>query len=706
MMKNTLILALAVCSFWSTLSAQKLSPGEREILRLQDERSLGDGKLVSYLQNKDRRLRFRAAIALANIQDTSTVGSLVPLLRDQDQRVRTATAFALGQIGSLSAEKFLADALLPDQDVTVLAKILEALGKCGSFRSLNTVVSYIPPARNIILKRDQAMGIARFAIRRITSERAVWYCFDLLNDNNAETRWSALFALWRSAPMGVIDLEISKRIYVLSRLMNDRNADVRINLATLLGRTKSKDVPELVSMFHEVESKAPDWRVQVQLARSMGSLVATHPNLLDKLITFLDVPNDHVKIAALLTLSALSKELIDSSLSKDRLLASLKALATMTTKEAVLVQGEAIVAIGKLYGEELAGVKAELDKKKASVVLESKYIEALSYQLTPETIRYVMDETRDDSVRVAMAAWDFLKRMIQPRVLQANMAESAFVATIPFLLVDRMSSALKKDDLAVTTLVANLFADTTIFRMCSDAGFGSRIVDELISAHGRLNSSNGSEAMQALQETFGRLRDLRAVPILEKSLLDDNRTVALGAAKVLFRMTGIDHSASILKKAPSHSSNYDWATLESIGSAQRVLFKTAKGSFVLRLRKDEAPFTVLMFVNLINERFYDGLIFHRVVPNFVVQGGDPRGDGWGGPGFTIRSEWSLLNFERGSVGIASSGKDTEGCQFFITHLPTPHLDGRYTVFATVSSGMDVIDRLQVGDRILSAEFRN
>ena len=93
-----------------------------------------------------------------------------------------------------------------------------------------------------------------------------------------------------------------------------------------------------------------------------------------------------------------------------------------------------------------------------------------------------------------------------------------------------------------------------------------------------------------------------------------------------------------------------------------------------------------------------------MVPNFVVHGGDPRGDGWGGPGYSIRSEYGLVNYERGSVGVASAGKDTEGCQFFITHSPQPHLDGRYTIFGKVVSGMDVVDQVQVGDKIVRLEL--
>ena len=97
------------------------------------------------------------------------------------------------------------------------------------------------------------------------------------------------------------------------------------------------------------------------------------------------------------------------------------------------------------------------------------------------------------------------------------------------------------------------------------------------------------------------------------------------------------------------------------------------------------------------EPAYDGAVFHRVVPDFVIQGGCPRGDGWGGPGWTIRSEWSPRTFARGTVGIAHSGKDTGGSQWFVCHSPQPHLDARYTVFGSVVDGMDTVDAVIAGD---------
>ena len=113
----------------------------------------------------------------------------------------------------------------------------------------------------------------------------------------------------------------------------------------------------------------------------------------------------------------------------------------------------------------------------------------------------------------------------------------------------------------------------------------------------------------------------------------------------------------------------------------------------------DAPQTARNFMALATKGFFNGLQIHRVVPNFVVQDGDPRGDGEGGPGYTIRDELNERPYLRGTVGMALDWRDTGGSQFFITHSPQPHLDGRYTVFGHVVNGMDVVDRIQQGDVI-------
>jgi cyclophilin family peptidyl-prolyl cis-trans isomerase/HEAT repeat protein len=131
--------------------------------------------------------------------------------------------------------------------------------------------------------------------------------------------------------------------------------------------------------------------------------------------------------------------------------------------------------------------------------------------------------------------------------------------------------------------------------------------------------------------------------------------------------------------------------------AVKVRGTTPRGDFEITLMPDLAPNTCAAFLDLVAAGFYDGLVFHRVVPDFVVQGGDPTGTGWGGPGYTIRSEWSAAPYKRGTVGIAHSGKDTGGSQWFVTLSEQPHLVGRYTVFGEVTGGLEVFDAMNPGD---------
>jgi len=127
--------------------------------------------------------------------------------------------------------------------------------------------------------------------------------------------------------------------------------------------------------------------------------------------------------------------------------------------------------------------------------------------------------------------------------------------------------------------------------------------------------------------------------------------------------------------------------------------ETAKGTVEIELSVLDAPQTAQNFITLARKGYFNGLQIHRVVPNFVVQDGDPRGDGSGGPGYTIRDELNDRPYVRGTVGMALAGPDTGGSQFFITHSPQPHLDGKYTVFGHVVNGMDIVDRLQQLDVI-------
>ena len=135
----------------------------------------------------------------------------------------------------------------------------------------------------------------------------------------------------------------------------------------------------------------------------------------------------------------------------------------------------------------------------------------------------------------------------------------------------------------------------------------------------------------------------------------------------------------------------------------RAVVETDKGNIELQLYPQHAPKTVNNFVFLAKEGFYDGVSFHRVISNFMIQGGDPAGTGRGGPGYQFEDEvkGNPLRHETGVISMANAGPNTNGSQFFITHAPQPHLDGRHTVFGKVIEGQAVVDAIRQGDRMVT-----
>jgi cyclophilin family peptidyl-prolyl cis-trans isomerase/HEAT repeat protein len=184
------------------------------------------------------------------------------------------------------------------------------------------------------------------------------------------------------------------------------------------------------------------------------------------------------------------------------------------------------------------------------------------------------------------------------------------------------------------------------------------------------------------------------------SLPKDNESLQpLEAAIAYFE--GRKHAAPV-KNPFNHP--IDWALVKGIPRDQQAVIKTTRGNITIRFFVEEAPGSVANFISLSKNKYFDHKFFHRVVPNFVVQAGCPRGDGYGGEDYSIRSEFSERRYTTGSLGMASAGKDTEGVQWFITHSPTPHLDGKYSIFAEVVSGMDVVHQIEIGDEILGVEL--
>jgi len=185
-----------------------------------------------------------------------------------------------------------------------------------------------------------------------------------------------------------------------------------------------------------------------------------------------------------------------------------------------------------------------------------------------------------------------------------------------------------------------------------------------------------------------------------KTALDSSDHLIRRRAVALLKANGAGDFAKRIGTVKTRYTDADYRrALSRAGKKVTATVVTSKGAFTIEFLPEEAPLTVDNFIQLARKGYFNGQTVPRVVPNFVVQTGDPRGDQNGGPGYQIRCEVNEVPYERGAVGMALSGKDTGGSQWFVTHSPQPHLDGGYTVFGRVVRGMDVVDNIARDDVI-------
>jgi cyclophilin family peptidyl-prolyl cis-trans isomerase len=226
----------------------------------------------------------------------------------------------------------------------------------------------------------------------------------------------------------------------------------------------------------------------------------------------------------------------------------------------------------------------------------------------------------------------------------------------------------------------------------------------LLDALGKFDRLYITRAWYAIQNHPDYLVRKKAAEVLRsKDIKEDSANRSLDEQVFPVRPPN-KNSRSKLGVLLNTDADYQRALSRKNGSVRAIL-TTTKGTFTIVFLPEDAPLTVDNFIKLARASYFNGLEVHRVVPNFVMQDGDPRGDGNGGPGWSIRCEVNMVPYDRGAVGMALSGKDTGGSQWFVTHSPQPHLDGGYTVFGRVNeTDMKVVDRIVRGDKILSVKI--
>jgi len=657
-----------------------------------------DSTIIRFCNDPDPVVRERAVLSFGSIQDTSVIPLLLDCLtNDQNSRVRYAAAFSIGQTGSQLSDKgreqlehelisVRLDRMPPEstEGDSPTDRLIEETGKFGTKTGLNDLVKRYSDSVSIRHSQALVMGIARFAIRNITSPEAIKFLLGFINVPN-QTNWNVVYALQRIGDHP----EIRNHIDELIPLSTSKDPLVRMNLAVLFGKLKNEQ--SCLDPLKQLAEFDTDWRVQVNAIKALGNYsVQDHPEIINLFGRLFTGGNMYVGLTAISSFGTLHIPNPDPTTADAvKLINRIGEASRLLEKIAInrdntypwQIQSEAAIAMAKLEGAE--AVSKIHPEKTQPRGFQARLLNALGYTGSGEAVAPLLEYVKGTDVVLARAALEGLQQLA-PNISHDSIAIGK--------IYDEAIKKLQSNDVASVTTSASVLGDSLFLRRAS--------VPPLIAALDKTRVPDDIEAIQEICSALGKLKDDRAVESLKKQLYRKDRSIALAAASALQSITGKDYDAQIPKYFEPTYTDYDFNFLDALPDSVRVRIQTDHGDITAELYKNYAPFTVMSFVKLVRKGFYNGLTFHRIVPNFVVQGGDPRGDGWGGPEYSIRSEFSPLTYEAGTLGIASAGKDTEGSQFFITQSPQPHLDGRYTIFGKVLSGMDAVNSLQLDDHIV------
>ncbi|MFO0983227.1 MAG: HEAT repeat domain-containing protein [Planctomycetota bacterium] len=652
-----------VASFLASLSscaapARSIVPVYDQILEEEDLRRDPPTGTLAALHADQVELRRRAARCLGRLRNASFAAPLERQLENEaDASVRLECAFALGQIASSTSLGALRK-LLADPERSVRAAAVEALAKLQdeslAAELLRLMLDTEPEVRTAAALAQHRLGAKRSGLRRTLDAAFYQRRTELLGaavtDAAPEVRYAAALAL---AEIGDADGGPALR-----RGLRDREPEVRRvcvwGLALLpVTETASEAIGERLW--------DNDWRVIVEALRGLPA-AASEPRFTQRLLELANGghPSFHVRAAAAEALGL-----------RPALAGAMPALQHALADASETVRGSALFGLARLQPE---NALPAIRSASASSSWRMRHAAARAAALVPGAVG--LDLLRvlliDADLKVRAAALEALQATEQPRVE----IRRACLA------------ALDAGDAALGTLAAQGL------KKCGEAADGERL-EQLCSG---ASSPDQLEFRLAAVDTIAALLKERSLGFLKSALADADLAVRRAAAAQLKTLTGevfLPAPNPVVRQVmPRAGVDYLVAAPNPV-----VYLKTDKGLIGIELLRDEAPTHVKNFLELMQQGVYDGLTFHRVESNWVIQGLDPRGDGWGTGNRSLRDEVNRVPFQRGTVGMPNAGPDTGGCQIFIMQIHAPRLDGRYTSFGRVVAGMDVVDSIEVGDRI-------
>lgn len=682
------------------------------IVRAEDERRW-DNDLRSLFSARNAAVRTRAALAAGRIGNEDSIADLITLLRQDDEsEVRAMAAFALGEVESALGADPLLTILKDKNEPQVRARVVEALGK---------IAAALPKEQEA---RAHELGDA--ILKALTSEDELGAASDRL------IVLLGLTATLRAKPVNAGATLARFLTYSDSRiradagnalarlrlkdgndrlrklLISDPDPIVRANAARVLGATEDKP------SFQQLLDRAlndNDSRVRVSAIRALASL--KDPRAADPLLERASYLTKHGRRGGageanevLEVATALGR--IKQGMPGPDLLGWLTAVSESFDRAAPELE----IALARVSpGAYLAGLSSgSLARTNAQKALLLNWRAGSSIAQGLGEIAALPDSTKDKSILGGQAE-DILRAMLDYRnsgltinTLVAVHSEyaipdvlRAYAAFKPKDLGQVLRKHLKESDVIVRATAAELLGELPPDQTNSQA-----LVEVLPVA---LKDKELNDAALAILDSLAKQKSATANETI-KTALESQDYLIRRKAVALLKANGAGDLSSRIGTVHSRNTTADYErAISRIGKRVNAVVTTTKGAFTIELLPDEAPLNVDNFIQLSRRGYFRGITFHRAVPNFVIQGGDPRGDGNGGPGYQIRCEINEVPYERGAVGIALSGKDTGGSQWFVTHSPQPHLDGGYTVFGNVIAGMDVVDDIVRGDVIRSIVVR-
>jgi cyclophilin family peptidyl-prolyl cis-trans isomerase/HEAT repeat protein len=622
--------------------------------------------LISLLSDGEARIRRRAALAVGRVGLRDGVEPLVSTLADADPEVRHMAAFGLGLIGERNAVAPLV-AALDDVSPIVQGGAAEALGLIGDASAADPIgrlASRIvesgalaePPAADVDARRDVPASAFRLALYALVRLKAYEPLAAAVLDSTGQPRvrwWPVAYALQR--------IEDRRALGALLTLARDPEPYTRAFAAKGLGGVKdAAAVPTLIDLLGNGEMAVVIESVRA-LGRIGGAASAAAPVLL-KMLQAKETPT-HVRLEAVEALGAMKADGVYDFM--------LDSLADPNPS----VRAAALRGAARLDPQQFLAVLSGLDP---DPVWSVRAAIASALAALPA----------DTAVPALMTMLDDKDQRVIPAVLQALITVRAPMVT--------------------EVLLRHLMADDVAVRVAAAAGLGElkppQAEQALADAYQFGQRDSSFSARAAALGALAQYGAAPATPVLRAALSDKDWAVRRRAAALLkeFDPASAADIDQQIRPAPTNvpAAMYENGTLVNPPVSTAVFLDTDRGTIEIELAVLDAPLTVENFVRLARMAHFDGLSVHRVVPDFVIQSGDPRGDGEGGPGYTIRDEVSERSYLRGTVGMAlDAWGDTGGSQFFITHSPQPHLDARYTVFGRVIAGMDVVDQIEQGDVI-------